>query len=229
MATKIDPAVEKAAEEFRHKFTALRDEIGKAIVGHKDVVEGVLTALFTGGHVLIEGVPGLGKTYLIRTLAQAVDLEYSRIQFTPDLMPADIIGTTIISEEHANRVPDEFYASRGGRRVYLPTDTIFEHGGSSLRPGGDLDLMRVSALLSLPGKPHVQIQVHTDAGGSREKQLELSRRRAANIRSWLLARGHVDAKRFDVIGVGSSQPVVPPDGSYTAQSPNRRIEIRVVQ
>ncbi len=101
MATKIDPAVEKAAEEFRHKFTALRDEIGKAIVGHKEVVEGVLTALFTGGHVLIEGVPGLGKTYLIRTLAQAVDLDYSRIQFTPDLMPADIIGTTIISEDPA--------------------------------------------------------------------------------------------------------------------------------
>ena len=135
----------------------------------------------------------------------------------------------LISIEHANRSPDEFFASDRVRRVFLPTDTIFVHGGSSLRPGGDLDLMRVSALLSLPDRPHVRIEVHTDAGGSRAKQLELSRRRAANIRSWLLDRGHIDAQRFDVSGVGSARPVVPPDGSYTAQSPNRRLEIRVVE
>jgi MoxR-like ATPase len=101
MASNVDPAVEKATQEFRHKFQALRDEIGKAIVGQEDIVEGVLTALLVGGHVLLEGVPGLGKTYLIRTLAEAVDLQFSRIQFTPDLMPADIIGTTIISEDPA--------------------------------------------------------------------------------------------------------------------------------
>src|SRR3990172_5050591 len=99
MATTIDPAVEKAAEELRNKFKALRAEIGKAIVGHTEIVDGVLTALLVGGHVLIEGVPGLGKTYLVRILAKAVDLKFSRIQFTPDLMPADIIGTTIISED----------------------------------------------------------------------------------------------------------------------------------
>ncbi len=99
MASEVDPAVAKAAEELRGKYEAVRTEIGKAIVGHDDVVDGVLTALFVGGHVLIEGVPGLGKTYLIRTLARAVDLDFSRIQFTPDLMPADIIGTTIISED----------------------------------------------------------------------------------------------------------------------------------
>jgi len=99
MAQTIDPAVEKAAEELRGKFKALRAEIGKAIVGHTEVIDGVLTALLTGGHVLLEGVPGLGKTYLIRTLAKAVDLKFARIQFTPDLMPADIIGTTIISED----------------------------------------------------------------------------------------------------------------------------------
>ncbi|MGD2110481.1 MAG: MoxR family ATPase [Phycisphaerae bacterium] len=99
MASKIDPAVEKATEEFRKKFKSLREEIGKAIVGHADVIDGVLTALLVGGHVLLEGVPGLGKTYLIRTLSEAVDLAFSRIQFTPDLMPADIIGTTIISED----------------------------------------------------------------------------------------------------------------------------------
>ncbi|MCH7595272.1 MAG: MoxR family ATPase [Planctomycetes bacterium] len=102
MVNKIDPAIQKATEEFRRKFQALREEIGKAIVGHEEIVEGVLTALLVGGHVLIEGVPGLGKTYLIRTLAQAVDLKFTRIQFTPDLMPADIIGTTIISEDPAS-------------------------------------------------------------------------------------------------------------------------------
>ncbi len=102
MATQIDPAVEKAADEFRHKFEALKREVGKAIVGHDEIVDGVLTALFIGGHVLLEGVPGLGKTYLIRTLADALKLQFSRIQFTPDLMPADIIGTTIISEDPAS-------------------------------------------------------------------------------------------------------------------------------
>jgi MoxR-like ATPase len=102
MASQIDPAVEKATKEFRGKFQSLRKEIGKAIVGHEEVVDGVLTALLVGGHVLLEGVPGLGKTYLIRTLAQAVALDFMRIQFTPDLMPADIIGTTIISEDPAS-------------------------------------------------------------------------------------------------------------------------------
>jgi len=102
MATTVDPAVEKATAELRAKYQALRNEIGKVIVGHADIVDGVLTALFVGGHVLLEGVPGLGKTLLIRTLAQAVDLHFSRIQFTPDLMPADIIGTTIISEDPAS-------------------------------------------------------------------------------------------------------------------------------
>ncbi len=101
MASKVDPAVEKATQELRARFQALRDEIGKAIVGHAEIVDGVLTALFVGGHVLLEGVPGLGKTLLIRTLAQAVDLKFSRVQFTPDLMPADIIGTTIISDDPA--------------------------------------------------------------------------------------------------------------------------------
>ncbi len=102
MASGIDPAVEKATQEFRRKFQSLRTEIGKAIVGHDEVIDGVLTALLVGGHVLLEGVPGLGKTYLIRTLAEAVDLDFSRIQFTPDLMPADIIGTTIITEDPAS-------------------------------------------------------------------------------------------------------------------------------
>jgi MoxR-like ATPase len=99
MTLKVDPAIQKATEEFRAKFDAIRREIGKAIVGHTEIVDGVLTCLFTGGHALLEGVPGLGKTYLIRCLSEALSLKFSRIQFTPDLMPADIIGTNIITED----------------------------------------------------------------------------------------------------------------------------------
>jgi MoxR-like ATPase len=99
MADTIDPRVEKATKDFCAKYQRLRDEIGKAIVGHADIVDGVLTCLFVGGHALLEGVPGLGKTYLIRTLAQALSLKFSRIQFTPDLMPADIIGTNIVMDD----------------------------------------------------------------------------------------------------------------------------------
>jgi MoxR-like ATPase len=91
--------VERQVATFRDDFKKLRDEVQKMIVGHTDVVEGVLAVLFAGGHALLEGVPGLGKTLLIRTLAQALHLEFSRIQFTPDLMPADIIGTNIITED----------------------------------------------------------------------------------------------------------------------------------
>ncbi len=99
MATQVDPAIAKATEEFRAKFKAVRAEIGKAIVGHAEVVDGVLTCLFTGGHALLEGVPGLGKTYLIRSMSEALKLGFSRIQFTPDLMPADILGTNIIVDD----------------------------------------------------------------------------------------------------------------------------------
>jgi MoxR-like ATPase len=97
-------SLEQRANEFRQAFRQVQGEIGKVIVGHQDIVEGVLTCLFVGGHVLLEGVPGLGKTLLVRTLAQVLDLHFSRIQFTPDLMPSDIIGTNIVLEnEHGKR------------------------------------------------------------------------------------------------------------------------------
>jgi MoxR-like ATPase len=101
MVVKADPQVEKLVQEFRRLFDAVRSEIGKAIVGHDEIVEGVLVCLFVGGHTLLEGVPGLGKTYLVRTLGEVLNLKFSRIQFTPDLMPADIIGTNIIVEDPA--------------------------------------------------------------------------------------------------------------------------------
>lgn len=91
--------VQLAAEEFRESFNRLREEIGKVIVGCEPIVDGVLTCLFAGGHCLLEGVPGLGKTMLVRTLSEALDLNFSRIQFTPDLMPADIIGTNMIVQD----------------------------------------------------------------------------------------------------------------------------------
>jgi MoxR-like ATPase len=91
------PMADRAAQ-FREAYARVRGEVGKVIVGHPDIVDGVLTALFVGGHTLLEGVPGLGKTLLVRTLSQALDLKFNRIQFTPDLMPSDIIGTNIISE-----------------------------------------------------------------------------------------------------------------------------------
>jgi MoxR-like ATPase len=83
-------------ESVTAELKAIRDEIGKVIVGHEDVVEGALIALVAGGHVLLEGVPGLGKTTLLRTLGEAMHLKYSRIQFTPDLMPADILGSMLM-------------------------------------------------------------------------------------------------------------------------------------
>ena len=90
--------MEARAEEFRTAYERVKAEIAKVIVGHDEIVHGVLTCLFVGGHALLEGVPGLGKTLLVRTLADALDLDFNRIQFTPDLMPADIIGTNIVME-----------------------------------------------------------------------------------------------------------------------------------
>ncbi len=96
--TDAPPAVLQHADAFRHDYAAVRGQIARAIVGHDAIVDGILTCLFIGGNALLEGVPGLGKTLLVRSLAQALSLDFSRIQFTPDLMPADITGTTIVIE-----------------------------------------------------------------------------------------------------------------------------------
>jgi len=97
--TMSEKEVEKQCHDFREMFESLRAQVGKVIVGHEDIVDDVLISLFGGGHVLLEGVPGLGKTLLVRTLSQAFSLAFRRIQFTPDLMPADIVGTNVVIED----------------------------------------------------------------------------------------------------------------------------------
>jgi len=96
--SSIAHTMERRAREFCERYESVRQQIGRVIVGHEEIVHGVLTCLFVGGHCLLEGVPGLGKTLLVRTLAKALDLKFSRIQFTPDLMPADILGTNMVME-----------------------------------------------------------------------------------------------------------------------------------
>src|ERR671938_1676265 len=90
---------EMTPAEFVRVAHAIEEEVGKVIVGQRDIVRGILTCVLAGGHALLEGVPGLGKTMLVRTLGRVLDLSFSRIQFTPDLMPADITGTNLIAED----------------------------------------------------------------------------------------------------------------------------------
>ena len=99
---------EEKIGKFRETYDALREEIGKVIVGQEAIVDGTLNALFANGHVLLEGVPGLGKTLLVRTISQALDLSFNRIQFTPDLMPADILGTNMVHETDDGKRAFEF-------------------------------------------------------------------------------------------------------------------------
>ena len=98
MAEKTKEAARADVQDFQKRIGQLREEVGKVIVGNREVIDGVLTCMLAGSHALLEGVPGLGKTMLVRTMAEALELQFSRIQFTPDMMPADIIGTTVIEE-----------------------------------------------------------------------------------------------------------------------------------
>jgi MoxR-like ATPase len=95
--------IEEKVSKFNQGFVKLKDEIAKNIVGQSEVVDGVIICLIANGHALLEGVPGLGKTLLVRTLSEAADLDFNRIQFTPDLMPADIVGTNIIAESETGK------------------------------------------------------------------------------------------------------------------------------
>ena len=108
MAQIDDSALQAEVTRFKNGFDRIRAEVGKVIVGQDRVIEAVLTAMFCGGNVLLEGVPGLGKTELVKTLAGVLDLDFRRIQFTPDLMPADIVGTNIMTADEVGRYQFEF-------------------------------------------------------------------------------------------------------------------------
>src|SRR4249919_2428494 len=101
-------SIEKRAAKFSERYQSVYKQLGRVIVGHNDILHGVLTCLFVGGHCLLEGVPGLGKTLLVRTLAETLNLDFSRIQFTPDLMPADILGTNMIVEDQSGHREFQF-------------------------------------------------------------------------------------------------------------------------
>ncbi len=103
-----DLPLARAVTEFRAQVRAIREEVARVIVGHDELLDLVIVALLAGGHVLLEGVPGLGKTLLVRTLGEALELRFSRIQFTPDLMPADILGTNLIVQDDSGRRRFEF-------------------------------------------------------------------------------------------------------------------------
>jgi len=113
----IDEQLKQELDRFREDFSNLRREVGKVIVGQDKIVEGVLIGLIAGGHVLLEGVPGLGKTLLVRTLASVLHAKFSRIQFTPDLMPADIIGTNVMLDSHGG----------GGRAFQFERGPVFSN------------------------------------------------------------------------------------------------------
>jgi MoxR-like ATPase len=95
---------EQQAQHFKQTFESIRAEMSKIIVGQTTIIDSVLTSVICGGHVLLEGVPGLGKTTLVHSLASALHLKYQRIQFTPDLLPADIVGTQILTDKAGSKV-----------------------------------------------------------------------------------------------------------------------------
>ncbi len=107
---------ESKIQAFQEEFTEIEQEIGKTIIGQKDLIRSVLTAMVVGGNVLLEGMPGLGKTRLVKAMGTVMDLDFSRIQFTPDLMPADVTGTGVLEED-----------GKGGRAIRFQKGPIFAH------------------------------------------------------------------------------------------------------
>src|SRR5215813_4455127 len=137
---------DRAAQQLRRTLDPLYREIGRVIVGQKALIDGLLLALLTGGHILLEGVPGLAKTLAVRTVARGLRLSFHRIQFTPDLLPADVIGTQIYkprARQGAKRPPGSHAGKPGHhRRHQLPPGAALSRPGDAKpdRAGGDLSL-----------------------------------------------------------------------------------------
>jgi MoxR-like ATPase len=146
-APQITPT-ERVAD-FRRTFARAEAEVGKVIVGHQDVVRKTLTALFAGGHVLIEGVPGLGKTLMCKTASDALGLSFKRIQFTPDLMPSDIVGTQVLAEADGRR---EFHFKPGPifAHVVLATQNPIELEGTYPLPEAQMDRFLFKVVMGSP-------------------------------------------------------------------------------
>ena len=142
--------LEREIAGFRESADRLRTEIGRVIVGHDEAVEESLASLFAGGHVLLEGVPGLGKTLLVRTLARCLSLSFGRIQCTPDLMPADILGTTVIHPAEDDRRELRFEAGPVFTNVLLATQNPIEMEGTDPLPEAQLDRFLLKVLLRRP-------------------------------------------------------------------------------
>ncbi len=123
-------------EDFQEPARKILGEVANAIVGQEAVARGILTAMIGNGHVLLEGVPGLGKTSLVRAFSGALDLEFGRVQFTPDLMPADITGTSIVSEDEAGRRAPFLSARPNLRQSYPGRRNQSRHAQNAKRPAG---------------------------------------------------------------------------------------------
>ena len=121
---KTPEQVEAAIERFGADVGRVREQVGRVIVGQREVVDAVLVALLCDGHVLLEGVPGLGKTLLIRTLSRTLGLDFKRVQCTPDLMPSDVIGTTILAEAEDGGRRFEYDRAPNAWTVVAPSPTI---------------------------------------------------------------------------------------------------------
>src|SRR5579875_2429662 len=139
---------EDRVAEFREVFTRVEAEVGRVIVGHKGVIRKVLTALFCGGHVLIEGVPGLGKTLMVKTAAEALGLSFKRVQFTPDLMPSDITGTQFLNEVDGHRQ----FEFKPGPIFVLATQNPIELEGTYPLPEAQMDRFMFKVVIG-PPKP----------------------------------------------------------------------------
>ena len=155
---------QQQVDQFRARFGRVRDELGRMIVGQAEIIESTLVAFFAAGHVLLEGVPGLGKTMLVRTLADAVNLKFSRVQFTPDLMPSDIIGTNIINEDEHGKKSFQFQPGPVFANILLADEINRAHAQDAKRlAGGDAGKARHRGGGDAPGGGAVHGPGHTES------------------------------------------------------------------